>query len=353
MSSNQLRQQSMKLLKNTLYLELDNLWLARDGDTIDIQQLNASLKKIPIHILENIVCFGPISITPDAMDLCLKNGITINYLSVNGRFIARITGPVRGNVLLRRAQFRIAEQEAERVKLARLFLVGKIANARTFLMRHVREEKFNDCFKKTINSMASWLQELRDGEVSNYEKLMGDEGHAAVLYFSCFDAMILKNRDFFRFTGRTRRPPLDPVNALLSFGYSLLALEVTSALESVGLDPYVGFLHRDRPGRPSLALDLMEELRVPIVDRFALSLINMEQINPEHFIKRENGAVLLEEQARKKIFLSQWQARKRDMITHPFLKEKISFGLLPYCQAMLLARVIRGDLDVYPPFFLK
>ena len=342
----------MKQLKNTLYLSYDEGQISCSGRALVIRAKDQALQQFPVHILEQIVCFGSVMLTPDAMNLCLANNVTINYLSVYGRFRGRISGPVRGNVLLRRMQFRRADDPVQTAELATAFLLSKISNARTVLLRHARERETN-VFDEAVRDMAGLLVKLKGFTITDLNELRGLEGDAANIYFRCFDSMILKNRETFSFHGRSRRPPSDPINALLSLGYSLLAAEITGVLESVGLDPSVGFLHKDRPGRPSLALDLMEEFRAVVVDRFVLALVNREQLQANDFETDEAGGVALTEKARKEIFLNEWENRKRTEIIHPVLGEKISFGLLPHVQAMLLARSLRGDLDFYPPFFLK
>lgn len=343
----------MRHLLNTLYLNIDGAYVARDGETVDIRSEGRSLRKFPIHLFENIVCFGRISLSPGAMHLCADHGVAVSFMTVYGRFIAKLTAPVHGNVLLRRSQYRKADDPIQSAEIARAIIAAKIANSRTVLQRAARDGKESEPYEQPIRNLAVQLQKIRTHEKPDLDTLRGIEGDSAGEYFSCFDHMILSEKEQFYFRDRNRRPPTDRINALLSFGYSLLAAEITSALESVGLDPCVGFLHRDRPGRPSLALDLMEELRAYLVDRFVLSLVNLRKIAAADFTVQENGAVLLNEAPRKEIFLQNWQNRKQEEITHPYLQEKIPLGLLPYVQAMLLARFLRGDLDGYPPFFLK
>ena len=341
----------MKKLLNTLYITTPDVYLALDGENILVKKDDKQATRLPLHNLENIVCFGYLGASPALMGACADRNIGLCFLSPNGRFWARMNGKVRGNVLLRKKQYLISENEAESVKIAVSFLLGKISNCRKVLDRAIRDHSMlMDVNKLTETSKA--LKECMHSsqECKTINELMGFEGIAAKLYFSVFDQLILKQKDAFRFYERSRRPPLDNMNALLSFLYTLLAHEVASALETVGLDPYVGFLHQDRPGRPSLALDLMEELRPVFADRLALSLINRNQISGKGFLQKESGGVLMDEETKKQVLLA-WQERKQEMITHPFLKEKMMFGLLPYVQALLLARYLRGDTDAYPPFF--
>lgn len=274
-------------------------------------------------------------------------------MSGNGRFLARVTGEVKGNVTLRKQQYRLSEDKQMSMEIARNCITGKVYNSRWILERAARDYPLRldaEKLKEKSAFMAERLKEIRTCE--NAERLLGLEGEAASVYFSVFDDLILQQKEEFYFRGRNRRPPLDNVNAMLSFAYSLLAGMCASALETVGLDPYVGFYHTDRPGRASLALDMMEELRSVVADRFVLTLINKKMISGSDFIKKENGAVIMGEETRKQ-FLTQWQNKKKELITHPFLGEKIEWGLVPYAQALLLSRYIRGDLDTYPPFLWK
>jgi CRISPR-associated protein Cas1 len=286
------------------------------------------------------------------MGFCAKKGVHISFFSEHGRFLARVDGPVRGNVLLRRQQYRLADDEKATSEIARNVLIGKIANSRAVLMRAARDNDGGG--NADITSAVKYL----GGTVQDMEKslpletLRGKEGDAARCYFSVFDRLILAQKEHFKFTDRSRRPPTDKVNALLSFVYTLLAHDVTSALEGVGLDPAVGYLHRERPGRPSLALDIMEEFRSWLADRLVLSLINLRQIRPEGFTQSESGAVLMDDATRKTV-IAAWQSRKQDELTHPYTEEKLAIGLLPHMQARLLARHIRGELESYPPFVWK
>ena len=341
----------MKKLLNTLYVTSPDAFLALEGETILIKKEDAVATRLPLHNLENIVCFGYRGASPALMGTCAKYNIGLCFLSPSGRFLARVDGKVRGNVLLRKSQYRISEDEMQSTKIAANFLVGKISNCRKVLDRAIRDHsmlvdvnKLND----TSQTLKEWLHAVQECQTIN--ELMGFEGSAAKLYFGVFDHLILQQKDSFYFNERSRRPPLDNMNALLSFLYTLLTWEVASALETVGLDPYVGFLHQDRPGRSSLALDLMEELRPVFADRLALSMINRRQISGKGFVQKESGGILMDDETRKKV-LTMWQERKQETITHPFLGEKMMFGLIPYVQALLLARYLRGDLDAYPPFF--
>lgn len=341
----------MKKLLNTLYISSPDAYLTLDGETILVKRDDDVSTRLPLHNLENIVCFGYRGVSPALMNACVDKNIGLCFLSPNGYFLARVNGKVRGNVLLRKTQYQISENEKKSTKIAVSFLLGKVSNCRKVLDRAVRDHSLLvdvEKLSKTSLALKDCLHSIQESETTS--ELMGFEGSAAKLYFGVFDHLILRQKNAFQFTERSRRPPLDNTNALLSFLYTLLTQEMISALETVGLDPYVGFLHQDRPGRPSLALDLMEELRPVFADRLALSMINRRQITEQGFIQKESGGILMEDETRKKV-LSIWQERKQEMITHPYLGEKIMFGLVPYVQALLLARHLRGDLDAYPPFF--
>jgi len=342
----------MKQLGNTLYITTQGTYVSRDGTNIVISLERAELLRLPIHTIEGLVCFGNVTVTPFALGLCGDNRVTVSFLTENGHFMARATGPQSGNVLLRRAQHRASTDDEKISSAARSFVAAKIANARTVLMRFIRDHasQQNAAILKTVDYLAGALQNLKHPHP--IDKIRGIEGDAARLYFEVFDDLILTGKSDFFFRERSRRPPLDNVNALLSFFYSLLAHDCTAACESVGLDPQMGFLHADRPGRPSLALDLMEEFRPWFVDRFVLTLINLGQVKGKDFIKRESGGVELKEEARREV-LKSWQERKKETIQHPFLNEKIPLGLLTFIQAQLFARWLRGDLDAYPPMFYR
>jgi CRISP-associated protein Cas1 len=343
----------MKKLLNTLFVTSPDTYLSLDGENIVIKQEEATLARYPLHNLEAVCTFGYAGVSPALMGACASRNIDLTFMTRTGRYLARVIGEDRGNVILRKEQYRISDDEGRSAKLARNMITGKLYNHKWILERAIRDYALRvdaDRLKKVSTSLSETLKLVR--EVEQLDVLRGLEGSAAVQYNSVFDDLILQQKESFYFRGRSRRPPLDKVNALLSFTYILLANDMKSALESAGLDPYVGFLHRDRPGRPSLALDMMEELRGIYADRFVLSLINKKIINEKGFYEKENGAVIMDDDTRKKV-LKAWQERKQDKITHPYLNEQISWGLVPYAQALLLARHIRGDLDEYPPFLWK
>ncbi len=341
----------MKKLLNTLYVTTQNVYLRKERESVVVSLERKDILRLPIHTLDGIVCFGAVSMSPFLMYHCAENNVAVSFLSENGKFLARIQGPVSGNVLLRRQQYRMADSEDSAVNIARHFLIGKQANCRTVLSRALRDHGNKieaDALKAARKRFKIYLKQLEVKSMS-MSQLRGYEGEAASCYFSVFSDLITVNGGGFEFTGRTRHPPLDPVNALMSFAYTLLTHDCRSALEGVGLDPSVGFLHADRPGRPSLALDLMEEFRPFLADRLVLSLINRRQIQRNDFVCFTNGAVSMSDTARKTV-LETWQKRKQEMITHPYLGEKCKVGLLPHLQAQLLSRHIRGDLEAYPPF---
>lgn len=343
----------MKKLLNTLFVSQPDVYLSLDGDNVLLKKKKEQIGRIPLHNIEAIVTFGYTGASPGLMGYCAKQNISITFLSMNGKFLARVTGMSQGNVILRKSQYRTSDNEEQSALISRNFIIGKIFNNKWMIERMTREHPLRidvEKFKQTSKQLSVILDEIRS--CTDLESLRGWEGQAAIAYNKVFDQMILQQKDEFYFKLRSRRPPLDNVNAMLSFAYTLLAHDVASALETVGLDAYVGFLHRDRPGRISLALDLMEELRGIYADRFVLTLINNKTIRASDFVKKENGAILMKEDARKK-FLSAWQSRKQEKLTHPYLKEKIMWGLVPYAQALLLARHLRGDLDEYPPFLWK
>ena len=342
----------MKKLLNTVYVTTEGAALRKDGETLVAEVEGVIKARVPLHMLASVVIFGPILVTPALIGACAGAGITLVLLDRNGRFQARIDGPVSGNVLLRRAQYRASDAPEA---IVRSMILGKVANQRSVLMRSLRDygPDYADADRAALDHAAQRMAHiLRRVELADQtlDQLRGSEGEAANLYFSVFDHLIRSPDSELRWTGRSRRPPLDRVNALLSFLYTLLAHDCRSACESVGLDPAVGFLHRDRPGRPSLALDLMEELRAPLADRLALSLINRRQLRAADFVMQEGGAVLLTDDARK-LVLTAWQERKKEERIHPFLGEKAPFGLVPWLQAQMLARHLRDDLEAYPPWF--
>lgn len=339
----------MRKLLNTLFVTTPDAYLRKEGDTVNVMVEQQSLLRLPVIALEGIVCVGQVSMSPALMAFCAERGIGVSFLTENGRFLARVHGPVNGNVLLRREQYRRADNLAQSAEIARSVLLAKVANSRTCLLRAARENP-SESLSDAANQLSQSLQALESA--GTLDSLRGLEGEAAKNYFGVFDKLILQQKEDFFFHSRSRRPPLDNTNALLSFIYVLLAHDVESALESVGLDPAVGFLHRDRPGRAGLALDLMEELRPVLADRLALTLINRRQVDGSGFGASESGGISMDDKTRKEVLVA-WQNRKREEIMHPFLEEKIPIGLIPYAQALLLARYLRGDLDAYPSYFWK
>ncbi|MDD3767057.1 MAG: type I-C CRISPR-associated endonuclease Cas1c [Eubacteriales bacterium] len=343
----------MKKLLNTLYITMPDRYLSLDGENVVVIQDNDVVARVPLHNIEGIVTFGYSGASPALMGACAKKNISLCFLSRNGRFLARVSGETAGNVLLRKHQYRISDCLIQSCSIAKNFLVGKIYNSKWVLERAIRDYPLiidTDKLKEKSMFLSNSLKQLKNTE--SLEEVRGIEGEAASVYFSVFDNLILQQKDEFYFQTRNRRPPMDKVNAMLSFAYTLLANMCCSALETVGLDPYVGFLHRDRPGRASLALDLMEEFRSVFADRFVLTLINKKIIKSKDFLVKENEAVTMKDEGRK-TFLSAWQNKKQEKITHPFLEKKVEWGMLPYVQALLLARFLRGDIDAYPPFMWK
>jgi len=324
-----------------------------DGENVVIIKDNNELGRVPLHNLEGIVVFGYTGASPALMGSCAKHNISLCFMTQYGKFLSRISGEVRGNVTLRKTQYFLSDKKEESIKIARNFIIGKIYNSRWVIERAVRDHSMRVDVQK-LKDVSDSLKKSIDVavECEEHEILRGIEGEAAKLYFSVFNDLILQQKEHFSFNGRNKRPPLDNVNALLSFAYTLLTNNIVSALETVGLDPYVGFMHTDRPGRVSLALDLLEELRSVFADRFVISLINKKMISSDGFIKKENGAIIMNDDT-KKIFLSAYQEKKQEKITHPFLEEKIEWGMVPYIQSLLLARFIRGDIEEYPPFLWK
>lgn len=343
----------MKNLLNTLYVTTPDAYLALDGENVVVRIREEEIGRVPLHNLENIVTFGWQGASPALMRHVCELGKGLAFFSAHGRFLCRAQGDFSGNVLLRREQYRIADNAERSVRIAVNMIGAKTVNSRAVLSRFLRDHPMSaDCIpiQKAADYLRDSLEKVRVAEDSDV--LRGLEGVNASCYFSVFDSLILQSKADFRFDVREKRPPCDPVNALLSFSYAVFANECASALLSVGLDPYVGFMHTDRPGRKSLALDLMEEFRSVMCDRFVLSLINLRQVTIADFVVKENGAVLLGENA-KKVFLKAWQERKKEIVTHPFLEEKCAWGILPFVQAQLLARYIRGDLDAYPPYLWR
>jgi CRISPR-associated protein Cas1 len=343
----------MRKLLNMLYVTSPEARLLKDGETIIISVDEQKKLQLPVHTLEGIVCFGYTGASPALMNLCAERGVSLSFHNEYGKFLARIQGPAQGNVLLRKEQYRVADNEQKCLQISKNIIMAKIINSRSVLQRALRDHgsEINTAkVENIIEKLKYALENIKQTDTMN--SLRGLEGDCARQYFSVFNEMIVQQKNDFVFNGRTKRPPQDRVNALLSFLYTMLTHEVQSALESVGLDPYVGFMHQDRPGRPSLALDLMEEFRQFFSDRMTLSLINKRQLNKKSFIEKENGTILLDKEA-KKVVLEAMHNRKREEITHPFLGEKIQIGLLPYVQALLLARFLRGDTTAYPPFIVK
>lgn len=343
----------MKKLLNTLYITSENSYLSLDGENIVIYEDTQELGRVPLHNLEGIVSFGYRGTSPALMGACADRNISLCYLTPQGKFLARITGKIRGNVVLREQQYASSNNEQVSLEIAKNCILGKVYNARWVLERGSRDHSMQidvEHVKKASEMLKNSLVLIKNS--TSKDELRGYEGKAASIYFEVFDELILQQKKDFIFQGRNKRPPLDKMNAMLSFVYTLLTNMVTSALECVGLDPCVGYLHTERPGRYSLALDMMEELRAVLADRFVLSLVNKRMITSKNFTQKENGAVLLDEDGRK-IILTEWQNRKKETITHPFLQEKVEWGMVPYVQAMLLARFLRGDLDGYPAFLWK
>lgn len=341
----------MKKLLNTVYITTPEAWVHREGESVEVRLHGEKLGRIPIIGVESIVCMGhDVLMSPALMELCAERGVSMVYLTEYGKFQARVEGPVSGNVLLRKQQYKISDDEPKALKIARTCVAAKIQNGRGNLLRHLRNHPETDGRKEmeeVIARLALLLKEVARCET--LDSLRGYEGMCADEYFSVFDYLIVAQKNDFRFLKRTRRPPMDRVNALLSFLYVLLTHAARSALEGVGLDPAVGFLHRDRPGRPSLALDLVEEFRHPIADRLALNLINMQMVQADDFDIGPTGAVEMTESARKTV-LEAWQKRKQEEVQHPYLEESVKIGLFFHVQAQLLARTIRGDMQYYPAY---
>ena len=343
----------MRKLLNTLYVTTHGAYLSKDGENIVIKVENQERFRIPVHNIEGIVCFGFLGASPSLMSMCAERNIALSFLSENGYFLGRVSGRVSGNVLLRRKQYRLADDSIFSSEISRIFVAGKISNSKTVLQRALRDHPDvgnSIAMEAAIHKLS--VKQKQALKCEDNSVLRGIEGEAACTYFSVFDHLIIAQKSDFYFNGRNRRPPMDNVNALLSFVYTLLMHEVRSALESVGIDPCVGFLHTDRPGRQSLALDMMEEFRPYLADRLVLTLINRKQIDAKGFVSREAGGIIMNDDTRKDL-LTAWQKRKQEEIMHPFLQIMVPIGLLPYCQALLLARFIRGDIDSYPVFLNK
>ena len=343
----------MKKLLNTLYVTSENSYLGLDGENVVVYDDKNEIGRLPLHNLEEIISFGYRGTSPALMGACADRNISLCYLTPQGKFLARVSGKVKGNVVLRKQQFQSSSEDIKCLEIAKNCILGKVYNSRWVLDRAIRDHSMLidvDKVKKASIKLKEFLDYIQNSQSMN--QLRGYEGEAASIYFGVFDELILQQKKDFFFQGRNRRPPLDNVNAMLSFTYTLLTTQITSALEVVGLDPYVGYMHTERPGRVSLSLDLIEELRAVMADRFVLSLINKKIVNGKNFIKKENGAVLMDTDIRKKL-LSEWQNKKKEIITHPYLNEKVEWGMVPFVQAMLLARYLRGDLDEYPVFLWK
>lgn len=343
----------MKTHLNTLFITTEGAYLAKDGQAVAVRIEKQTRLRVPLHNLDGIVCFGRVGCSPILMGACADAGVTISFLSPHGRFRAAVQGFTSGNVLLRRQQYRLADDTSGSLEAAKPMVIAKVANSRSVLLRAARDGKVAervDSLRRIAKRMGNDVQTIRGA--TTLDQLRGLEGETANTYFSAFNHVLLDDGDSFRFTKRSRRPPLDRINALLSFVYTLLMHDLRSACEATGLDAAVGFLHRDRPGRPGLALDLMEEFRAYLADRLVLSLINRKQVQASGFQSLESGAVVMDDKTRKAVLIA-WQERKQDTITHPFLDEKTSVGLLPHLQARLFARYLRGDLDAYPAFIWK
>ena len=343
----------MKKHLNTLFVTTQGAYLSKEGESVLVRVEKETRLRVPVHTLGGIVCFGNVLCSPFLMGFCAERDVAISFLTEYGRFLARVQGPVSGNVLLRREQYRRADDMDVSARIARSMLTGKVANSRAVLRRALRDhsEKLDGTpVEEAARRLGHSLENMQSGPP--LDTLRGIEGEAAHVYFSVFDHLIVSQKESFRFRERNRRPPLDRVNCLLSFIYTLLMHDVRSALETVGLDPAVGFLHRDRPGRPGLALDMMEEFRPFLADRLTLSLINLNQVQEKGFTQSESGAVLMNDETRKTLLVA-YQIRKQDEIYHPFIEEKVTIGILFHMQALLLARFLRGDLDGYPPFIWK
>jgi CRISP-associated protein Cas1 len=346
----------MRRLLNTLYVTLDGAYVHKDGLNVVVTVEDEEKLRVPLHLLGSVAVFGRVSLSPALMGALAEAGVVCAFFGMNGRFLARVEGPVSGNILLRREQYRRMDDPAGCVMIARAMVAAKALNQRGVLQRALRDHGAN-LAEEARAALAAVIERMREiamrsAQETDLDRLRGHEGEAAALYFGVFSHVVRSPDPAIVFRGRSRRPPMDPVNALLSFIYTLLVHDCRGALEGVGLDPAAGFLHRMRPGRPSMALDLMEELRANLADRLVLSLLNRREIGIADFRLMENGAVLLAEDSRKTV-LTAWQERKKEEIEHPFLKERTSLGLLPHLQANLLARTLRGDLDAYPPMIWK
>jgi CRISPR-associated protein Cas1 len=338
----------MRKLQNTLYITREGAYLHKQRETLVIEQNKQKLMQLPIHSVSGIFCFGNIMVSPQLMGFCAERGVNLAFFSTYGRYLARIVGQQSGNVLLRRQQYNLVDKSA--VQIAKNIIAAKVQSSKVILQRHNRNHGPNDKISHQVTALNHIIDRL--DLQSDLDKIRGLEGDAASRYFSVFNQLFTKPTDQMAFNGRTRRPPKDPINAMLSFLYSVYGQDVSGALQGVGLDPQVGFLHQERPGRDSLALDLLEEFRAYVIDRIVLTLVNREQVKASDFVTEVSGAVKMKDDTRK-LLLQSLQAKKQEKIRHPFLNEEVEIGLLPHIQAMLLARHIRGDLDQYPPFSCK
>lgn len=340
----------MRKLLNVLYVTTPESYLSKDGETVVVSVKQSEVFRIPAINIEGIVMFGYMGASPGLMKLCADRGIALTFCSPSGHFIGRFQGPVQGNVLLRKRQYKVAEDSDYCLALSKIFIAGKVQNYRNILMRNLRDYGPNEDIEAAVARHGVLKGAIL--KATDPDELRGYEGDAANVYFGVFRQLIVSQKTDFTFDGRSRRPPKDPVNALLSFVYTLIAHECAAALETVGLDPYVGFLHTIRPGRTSLALDLMEEMRAYLGDRLVLSLINRKQVSLSDFKHQGDQGVVMSDDARRTV-ITAWQSRKKELFNHPYLNEKIPIGLLPYIQAKLLAKYIRQDLDAYPVFLIK
>lgn len=343
----------MRHLLNTLFVTSEDAYLSLDGENVLVNREKQVAGRFPLHTLMGIISFSYAGASPALMGACAQRGVNLAFCTPRGKFLARAVGETQGNVLLRRTQYRLADDPVQSCRAARGFIFGKIYNACWSIRRTMRDHEL----RVDVQALERVAEQLRGvlpsvAQEEDLDSLRGIEGNAASSYFAVFDELILNRKETFYFRGRSRRPPMDNINAMLSFAYALLGNDCASALEAVGLDAYVGFMHRDRPGRTSLALDLMEEIRPCMADRFVLTLVNNRMVDGADFVRQSSGAVSMTDAGRRK-FLKAWQERKQEVITHPYLKEKVPWGLVPYIQALLLARYLREDLDGYPPFLWK
>jgi CRISPR-associated protein Cas1 len=343
----------MEVQLNTLYIVTRGASLHRDHQTLRVHVERQVRLAVPIHQLEGVALFGQVHVTPGALQLCAEEGVAVSFLTESGRLLSRVDAPGSGNVLLRRTQFRWADLPERRAAVARCIVAGKVQNCRNVLLRAARESDDAEDQRRLLAAAAHLADVLPMlAPLTDADAVRGHEGDAARVYFEAFPSLVRQQRDAFRLTQRSRRPPLDPINALLSFVYALLLQDCVAALSAAGLDPNVGYLHVDRPGRPGLALDLMEEFRPLVADRLVLSMINRQQVRPDGFVTADGGAVQMDEATRRTV-LTAYQQRKREEVTHPLLDQKVSVGRLPFLQARLLARHLRGDLEAYVPCVLK